>query len=212
MKRCYEDHPQLPIVVGDKTYVITGGSCTSGNTKGHDVFVGLDHGMKMTARQFPWEEGVEIFYPITDMGVPENLPNFKKLIEYLSDSLRAGLKVYVGCIGGHGRTGLVFSALVAHMTKMKDATTYVRKNYCERAVESTKQVDWLAKHFGVKKVKPAKTGDWSKGTGRSDTYYDNLHAKWPGKGNGNVTSLRGDVVKPMTCTWNIHGDNKTTTV
>ena len=65
-------------------------------------------------------------------------------------------RVHVGCIGGHGRTGLVLSALVAQMTGMPDPISYVRKHYCTKAVESTEQVTFLTKHFGAAKVEPSK--------------------------------------------------------
>lgn len=34
----------------------------------------------------------------------------------------------------------------------EDAITYVRKNYCQKAVESKSQVEFLHKHYGIKKV------------------------------------------------------------
>jgi hypothetical protein len=153
-RRCFHDHPAL--TVGE--HVIYGGSCLEPAVLDADVYVGLDHGMKMTKRHYPWREGTEVKFVIPDMGVPSNVEDFKALIGWLSTQLAEGRKVHVGCIGGHGRTGMVLSALVKTMTGNEDATAYVRKHYCEKAVESQKQVDWLHKHFGIKKIKASKAG------------------------------------------------------
>lgn len=215
--RCHESHPQLPIKVGETTYHITGGSCTSGDAPGFDVFIGLDHGMKLTSRSFPWAPGTEFKYPITDMSVPQNVDNFKALIAYIATCLTDGKSVFVGCIGGHGRTGLVLSALVNHMTGMKDATSYVRKKYCIKAVESKKQVDFLEEHYGIKRVEGHKenysTKSWNKGHdyggtgwGSSSTYHD------PGTTVSYMGRDRDEVVRPMEANWHLHGNNKTTTI
>lgn len=160
--RCYTSHP--PLKIGE--HVIYGGSCIEPVIGDADVYVGLDHGMKMTKRYYPWRDGTEVKFLIQDMGVPENADDFKDLIAWLSTQLAAGKKVHVGCIGGHGRTGMVLSALVKVMTGNEDATTYVRENYCQKAVESQRQVDWLNKHFGIKPVSPAKgfSSDFTSGS------------------------------------------------
>lgn len=163
--KCWESHPDL-IIDGCS---ITGGSCTSTYAEDFDVYIGLDYGAKRGKRSYPWTDGVDVYFRIQDMGVPDNLGDFKKLIKWTAEQMREGKSVFVGCIGGHGRTGLFLSALVNHMTGEKDATTLVREQYCERAVESTKQVDWLHKHFGIKKVKPYKssfTSGSKKGSGQ----------------------------------------------
>ena len=151
--RCYEDHP--PLKIGE--YVIYGGSCSSPIVTNADVYVGFDHSMSFTERRFPWAEGDEFLYPIQDMGVPSNIDTFKALIDWLSVQLIAKKIVHIGCIGGHGRTGLVLAALVTKMTGEVDSITYVRKNYCEKAVESTAQVRFLNQHFGIKEVSAYKS-------------------------------------------------------
>lgn len=165
-KRCYESHPAM--VLKDDI-VIYGGSCSSPMVKDADVYVGLDYSMKR-ALVYPWEvqpsnPAVEIYFPIKDMSVPENPTRFKALIEWLALQLIAGKKVHVGCIGGHGRTGMVLSALYAHMTGKTNAIAYVRANYCPKAVETIEQSNWLAKHFGVEVEKGYKdstsTGGWA---------------------------------------------------
>lgn len=190
---CYETHPPLPI--GE--HLIYGGSCVSPFVTNADVYVGLDHMMKRSPRQFPWEPGEEFLYPITDMGVPD-AASLKKLVAWLTVQLTAKKLVHVGCIGGHGRTGLVFAALVAYMTDEKDAIAYVRKHYCHKAVESALQVRFLSEHFGILEAEPAKvrlapaikdgswdSGGWMKGKPYQRDKYalPKLAVEAPGRGH-----------------------------
>lgn len=161
-RRCYEGHP--PLVIGE--FKIWGGSCITPVVTDADIYVGFDFGMRKDDRAYPWVEGDSFLFPIADMGVPANLTQFTKLLEYLWANLEAGKKIHIGCIGGHGRTGMVLAALVTMMTGEKDSIAYVRANYCPKAVESKAQVDWLAKHFGITPAQPTKQGnivdDWLK--------------------------------------------------
>jgi len=86
---------------------------------------------------------------ISDGGVPD-LP-----IEFWN-ILVAGLRrekrdVIACCVGGHGRTGLVLSILAYLMcNKAKtDPIKFVRDNYCENAVETYKQIEYIEKITGV---------------------------------------------------------------
>ena len=153
--RCYHKHPALKLPGTE--LVIHGGSCLSPIVKDADVYVGFDHGMSFSQKSWPWKKGTEFLFEIQDMSVPKDPDEFKKLVSWTRKQLEAGLKVHCGCIGGHGRTGTFFAALVADFGE-PDAITYARKNYCQKAVESTSQVNFLHEHFGVKKVDGYKTG------------------------------------------------------
>lgn len=154
--KCAVDHPPLKLNDG---FMVYGGSCTSRVPEGdYDVYICLDAGAKMSSNSYPWIGKVEFLYRIQDMGVPDNMVSFRSLIEYMEASIQKGLKVFVGCIGGHGRTGLVLSVLVKRMVGIDDAISYVRSNYCKKAVESQEQVDWLHKNFGIVKQEPTKLG------------------------------------------------------
>lgn len=155
--RCLDTHPVLDIDESDKTLPgVRGGACGRPAFKKCDVYIGFDHGMTFTSRQFPWMEGHEIQYLITDRAAPKDAPSFLKLVDWTIEQIVAGKKIHAGCIGGHGRTGLFFAALVARHTGRADAITYVRENYCQRAVESKAQIEFLAEHYGCDKVKPSK--------------------------------------------------------
>lgn len=143
--RCYESHPALKI--GE--HLIYGGSCIHPIVTDADVYVGFDLGMPRTRKAYPWEPGESFLFTIKDQHAPDDIGQFTKLIDWLAVQLIAQAKVHVGCIGGHGRTGTVLAALVATMTGEKDAIAYVRQHYCQKAVESQAQVDFLVKHFGI---------------------------------------------------------------
>ena len=128
---------------------------------------------------FPWNGCMEVYYPITDRSAPKNVEQFKQLIDWTIAHLKAGKKVHAGCIGGHGRTGLFFAALVKTLGITDDAITYVRKNYCKKAVESKVQVEFLVQNFGIKAVEMSdhviKSYPSAKGT--SVGYYTGSSAK-----------------------------------
>ena len=152
-KRCYHSHPPLPLCDG---LVIYGGSCINPAVKDADVYVGFDGGQRFQDA-FPWDGKIQTHFYIQDMNVPDCPDETRQLLYWTEKKLRAGKKVHMGCIGGHGRTGLIFSALVSiMMPEIESPTEYVREHYCKKAVESAKQVEWLHKHFGIKKVAGAK--------------------------------------------------------
>ena len=149
--RCFESHPALPLSDG---YVVYGGSCSSPIVKDADVFIGFDGWMRLRGTARPWDAHVctEILVPVYDHEAPEDAEDFKRLIDWSAEQIRNGKKLHAGCIGGHGRTGVFLSALVAQFMGRTDAIQYVRKHYCDKAVESRAQVDFLAEHFGVERV------------------------------------------------------------
>jgi hypothetical protein len=164
--RCYESHP--PLTLPGSVLVVFGGSCSSPVVKDADIYIGFDPSMRFTERRYPWKKGDEVLFTIPDMGIPAKPEEFAKLIRWTKKQLEQGAKVHAGCIGGHGRTGAFLSALVREFGE-KDAINYVRQHYCQRAVESSMQVNFLVEQFGIVKAKGAKSGDYSTGasTGKS---------------------------------------------
>jgi hypothetical protein len=146
-KKCYESHKPLPV----GQYLIYGGSASWPVVKDADVYVSLQDGSTCGFVSDPWDQAqvIEVNHYIPDGKVPVDAVRFRKLVEWVCNQLQSGKKVHVGCIGGHGRTGLLLAAVVAHLTGEKDAIAYVRKHYCPRAVESSAQVKFLGEHFGV---------------------------------------------------------------
>jgi hypothetical protein len=126
---CYESHP--PYQVTDE-HVIYGGSCSYPVVKDADVYIGFDGSMKLHGKSFPWHKGdggpVEVYFKIWDGDAPEDKAEFRCMVEWTAEQLKAGKKVHAGCIGGHGRTGMFLAALRKHMTGDENATQHVREN------------------------------------------------------------------------------------
>lgn len=151
---CYESHPVLKIGGG----TLIGGSCISPVCKTADVYVGLDRGMRLMPTR-PWVDDrsvQQILFSIQDMGVPHSAKDFDGLVRYLCNQLQENKTVHCGCIGGHGRTGMLFAAMFSVINGDKDAISSVRKMYCKKAVESDAQMSFLHKHYGITKVEPTK--------------------------------------------------------
>ena len=147
---CYATHPALKV----GAWQVYGGSCGNPVVENADIYVGLDSSMRR-AHHYPWNDGpqvVNVFFPITDGTAPKDIVEFKKMITWLALQLSAGKLIHIGCIGGHGRTGIVMAALVKEVTGNVDATQYVRDNYCNKAVESQSQVLFLFNEYGINKV------------------------------------------------------------
>jgi hypothetical protein len=177
-KSCWEDHPVVELGAG-KFY---GGHCNH-PPKGYDVSVGLDYSTKDTS--FPWtKKQVRFLFEIKDFSAPSNAADFKALINYLEKALNKGGVVHVGCLGGHGRTGLVLAALVAQMTGRKNAIEWTRKNYCKSAVESKEQINFLMNHYGVDTAEPSKKHSFY---GGGDSGYSGtaIHVSYPPLTQGN---------------------------
>jgi hypothetical protein len=155
-KRCFHDHPGLKMPGTE--FTVYGGSCSCPSIGDADVYIGFDAGMKFTARHWPWKKGSEVLFSVPDMGTPKQPAEFKKLVGWAKKQVEAGLKVHCGCVGGHGRTGMFLAALVSEFGE-PDAISYVRKNYCTKAVESSSQVKFLGDEFGILKVDAAKSWD-----------------------------------------------------
>jgi protein-tyrosine phosphatase len=169
--RCYESHK--PLALGDGL-VVHGGSCITPCITDADIYIGFDYSMYRNPKSFPWHEQkvTDIYFPIRDMKAPDDPKEFKAMVHWVAGQIKAGKKVHAGCIGGHGRTGTFLAALVKVMMGEQDAITYVRTHYCKKAVESSVQVNFLNKFFGIDKAEATKSafavysGGSAKGKGK----------------------------------------------
>ena len=144
---------------GEMNGVLLGGNCASPVVKDFDIYVAVGEGRRNPRRAFPWEPQssvIDIDFHINDGGVPSDAKNFIHMIDWLIAKLLEGKKIHIGCIGGHGRTGIVVSAIVCKSMQIEDAITWTRNNYCPKAVETLEQVDFLNKYFEITKVKGSK--------------------------------------------------------
>lgn len=155
--RCHESHKVLTVGKGE----LLGASCSLPRP-GFDIYVGLDWTMNSVQGGWPWDPPSkmpehEVHFKVTDGDAPKDKETFKKMVTWLIAQLAMGKRVHVGCIGGHGRTGMLMSAIVAEYLGEKDAIGWVRKNHCVKAVESVTQVKFLMEHYGVDHAKGSKT-------------------------------------------------------
>jgi hypothetical protein len=124
-------------------------------------------------------QSLATFIPWEDYGTPY-IPwaQVREVAEDFYRRAQAGQRVEVGCMGGHGRTGTFLACIVLladpNMTAA-GAIAWVRKHYCEKAVEDVSQrhfVAWFADptldafyvHAYAAKATPAVTGgcNWTK--------------------------------------------------
>jgi hypothetical protein len=90
----------------------------------------------------PWPHG-HVDWP--DFGVPADPAPVVDVLRDLLDRARAGARVEIGCLGGHGRTGTALAGLaVLCGLPPDDAVAWVRREYCERAVETDQQAAFVA--------------------------------------------------------------------
>lgn len=140
----------MPLILGGKAIKVYGGPYFN---KPDDMF-----GVKL-AKEI--DLPCEINLPIEDFSVP-NKAETKKALSKALHALRAGEDIYVGCMGGKGRTGL-FMALLAKMAGVKNPIQYVRASYNSHAVETPEQeafvknlnVFWLRAMYHLSSVEPA---------------------------------------------------------
>ena len=198
-KACYHTHPTL-LIGGGTLY---GGSCISPLITDADVYIGLDTGMRVQP-VFPWEKETpvqQILFPVTDMCAPSNANDFAKLVEFVCNQLQLGRHVHAGCIGGHGRTGTLFSAVFSVLNNDKDSINTVRKLYCSKAVESSEQISFLHKHFGIAKVEGTKDSH-AKGYNPSTKKSVGSSDLWPTSGASEIKKSKVAPFSSAKKVWN----------
>lgn len=153
--------PPLNFELEGKPVTIYGGSCHHPMIDDADIYVSLDVEPPVYYWEQPWyeDEGKKhIRFAIPDMSIPEDTEDFKSCIEHIKYSISEGKKVHVGCIGGHGRTGMVLSALIQESMGDKlidqagnkiSAIDYVREHYAKKSVETVPQILFLHYNFGI---------------------------------------------------------------
>lgn len=88
-----------------------------------------------------------------DMQIPVNHELSLSQITQAYTKAASGLKVDTGCIGAHGRTGTILAIMnmidTGFEVNAEDSISYIRENYCKKAVETNNQV-WFVKYAGFK--------------------------------------------------------------
>jgi protein-tyrosine phosphatase len=79
-----------------------------------------------------------------DFGVPADRSSADTEIRAALERARAGERVEVACIGGHGRTGTVLACMaILSGVPAEEAVSWVRATYCPRAVQEPSQQYWI---------------------------------------------------------------------
>ncbi len=150
--KCYVSHKPLHFPDGGTLW---GGNCSTPVLADLDVYVALESlSLRDDPRAYPWSPGQAFTFKIPNGGIPPSTVEFIRLVDWIVGQLKEGRSVHVGCIGGHGRTGMVLAAVCQLMGEAPNATQWVRDNYCEKAVETQIQVDFLDEVYGVTPVVP----------------------------------------------------------
>jgi hypothetical protein len=106
-----------------------------------------DYGLYLDQKwQPPWPHD-RLDWP--DSGVPDDAAHVVAALSLVLERARAGERVEVGCLGGHGRTGTALACL-AILTGHPhgEAVTWVRSNYCVDAVETAEQEAFVIELVG----------------------------------------------------------------
>jgi hypothetical protein len=97
-----------------------------------------DFGLYLDARWDPPWDHAHLDWP--DFGLPTNEAAAVSALTAVLGRARAGERVELGCLGGHGRTGTALACLVVLAGHPQaDAVAWVRTNYCPDAVETAEQ-------------------------------------------------------------------------
>ena len=146
------EHPPTAVIKGDGWGVWAGAK--------HDIIdsvteydvvlnctgsrIGYEHQIPLPFYDESLNEGLanECIIDWDDMKAPKLAPEFwVRLVKYLRENK---LRALVFCMGGHGRTGTaIVSLLIASGWRMDKALKWIRKNYCEKAVETEVQMKYL---------------------------------------------------------------------
>jgi hypothetical protein len=91
----------------------------------------------LLAKELAGSSDYDVVLPIQDFSVPTRR-DLLRVVDEVLDYMLAGRAVYVGCMGGRGRTGLFLAAL-AKLWGVRRPVQYVRGKYFSHAVETKEQ-------------------------------------------------------------------------
>lgn len=91
-----------------------------------------------------------LWVPIKDFSIPQDDAEVFYALKVAFRRLLHGNSVYVGCMGGWGRTGL-FLSLMAKVAGVPDPVAYVRSKYTTKAVETKEQAAYV-RDFDVRQL------------------------------------------------------------
>ena len=101
-----------------------------------------DFGLYLDPQWTPTWPAVMLDWP--DFGVPRDRDVADEQIRGAFERARAGERVEVACVGGHGRTGTVLACMaILAGVPAAESVEWVRSTYCRRAVQEPSQQYWI---------------------------------------------------------------------
>jgi protein-tyrosine phosphatase len=101
-----------------------------------------DFGLYLDERWEPPWPHKHLAWP--DFGIPSDRAALRTSLTDLLARARAGEQVEIGCLGAHGRTGTALACLaILTGVEADHAVAWVRSNYCDQAVETDQQADFV---------------------------------------------------------------------
>ncbi len=101
-----------------------------------------DYGLYLDPSWQPTWPSTQLDWP--DFGVPADPVVANAAICDAFERARAGQRVEVACVGGHGRTGTVLACMaILAGVPASEAVAWVRAAYCARAVQEPRQQYWV---------------------------------------------------------------------
>lgn len=103
----------------------------------------------VTTHGFNELEGIDypypaVFYEWEDMAAPK-YDGIASIFKWMVTKLRNGSVIDIGCLGAHGRTGTLLAMLLMEIEELQpaEAIKRVRRDHCERGIETWKQEDYI---------------------------------------------------------------------
>lgn len=108
---------------------------------GFDLIVPLDAGYQGV---LPSSGDLQVIPAFIEDFQPPPAGYRRFLEDTIIPELQGNGKVLVFCLGGHGRTGTVLAGLIALLEPdVEDPVSEIRNRYCEGAVETREQAEWV---------------------------------------------------------------------
>lgn len=149
-----------------------------------------------------YNAGPRLSFPIPDYGVPQvGLDVWETLANDIATLMEQGTNVYIGCTGGHGRTGLAVSIIAGLLRSditLDDPVTWLREVYCDNAVETSEQIQYVFDILGLPVPKGLDT-DWS--YQYDDRWGESYSTRWNEMASNHMRAIANEEPEDVDVEW-----------